>query len=75
VKLSDDRANLVKTIQRLDQEVREGRKFTDSETGHTVHVSGDRVVITNAKGEIVTQFRNSRANTQQRISNGKWIPQ
>jgi hypothetical protein len=35
----------------------------------------DRVVITNANGEIVTQFRNSRANTQQRISNGKWIPQ
>lgn len=31
-----------------------GCKFTDSETGNTVHVSSDRVVITDKSGEIVT---------------------
>jgi hypothetical protein len=55
--------------------IREGRKFTDSETGNTVHVSGDRVVITDKSGDIVTQFKNSRSNTQSRIQSGKWAPQ
>ncbi|WP_395854056.1 hypothetical protein [Cystobacter fuscus] len=55
--------------------IREGRKFTDSETGNTVHVSGDRVVITDESGEIVTQFKNTRSNTQSRIQSGKWVPQ
>ncbi|ATB39676.1 hypothetical protein CYFUS_005121 [Cystobacter fuscus] len=54
--------------------IREGRKFVDSETGHTVHVSGDRVVITNKNGKIVTHFENSRSNTQSRIQSGKWVP-
>jgi hypothetical protein len=55
--------------------IREGKKYVDSETGNTVHVSGDRVVITNAEGNEVSQFTNSRANTQQRVLEGKWIPQ
>jgi hypothetical protein len=55
--------------------IREGRKFTDSETGNTVHVSGDRVVITDESGEIVTQFKNPRSNTQSRVQNGRWVPQ
>ncbi|WP_242589655.1 RHS repeat-associated core domain-containing protein [Corallococcus macrosporus] len=54
--------------------VGQGRQFTDSETGNTIHVSGDRVVVTNGQGQIVTQFRNTRANTQSRIQNGRWIP-
>jgi RHS repeat-associated protein len=54
--------------------VRDGRQFTDTETGNNVFVRGDKVVVTNRNGEIVTQFTNSRANTQDRISSGKWEP-
>jgi hypothetical protein len=54
--------------------IQEGRKFTDSETGNIVHVSGERVVITGGDGQIVTQFRNPRANTQLRIQSGRWVP-
>lgn len=54
--------------------IREGRKFRDSETGNIVHVSGDRVVITNRRGEIITQFKNPRANTLSRIESRKWVP-
>jgi RHS repeat-associated protein len=54
--------------------IQEGRRFRDTETGHTVHVRGDRVVITNSEGKQVTQFKNSAANTQQRIESGKWEP-
>lgn len=54
--------------------VQEGRIFVDSETGHTVYVRGDRVVIRTADGRPVTQFKNPRANTQDRIQSGKWIP-
>ncbi|WP_241757920.1 SitA5 family polymorphic toxin [Myxococcus landrumensis] len=52
----------------------EGRKFTDAETGNVVYVSGDRVVITDALGRIITQFKNPRANTQARIQSGRWVP-
>jgi hypothetical protein len=54
--------------------IREGRKFVDTETGNTVHISGDRVVITNPEGKIVTQFKNPQANTQARIQSGRWVP-
>ncbi|HEX8826467.1 MAG TPA: hypothetical protein VF794_41585 [Archangium sp.] len=54
--------------------IQEGRKFTDTETGNIVHVSGDRVVITSKDGRVVTQFRNPRANTQSRIQSGRWVP-
>ena len=55
--------------------LREGRRFIDSETGHIVYVRGDRVVVLRPDGRPVTQFRNSRANTQKRIREGRWIPQ
>ena len=57
--------------------IREGKKFTDSESGYTVHVDGNRVVVTdpNKGNEPVTTFENSTANTQRRIQSGKWIPQ
>jgi len=54
--------------------IREGREFTDTETGNNIHVNGDRVVVTNKNGQIVSQFTNSRANTLQRIQSGRWIP-
>jgi hypothetical protein len=54
--------------------VREGRKFEDTETGNLVFVNGDRVVITTKEGKQVTQFTNTRANTQMRIRTGKWKP-
>jgi hypothetical protein len=54
--------------------LREGRKFIDTETGNTVHVAGDRVVITDTAGELVTQFKNPKANTQARIQSGRWVP-
>jgi hypothetical protein len=54
--------------------VRQGRQFVDTETGAIVNVDGNRVVITNSEGKVVTQFKNSRANTQQRIQSGKWKP-
>jgi hypothetical protein len=53
----------------------EGRVFTDSETGNTIHVKGNRVVITDSKGEIVSQFRITRANIQKQILSGKWTPE
>ncbi len=54
--------------------VSQGRTFRDTETGNTVHVKGNRVVINNSKGERVTQFKNPKANTQERIQSGKWEP-
>jgi len=54
--------------------VHAGRKFEDAETGNIVYVNGDRVVITDKKGKQITQFKNTRANTQARIRAGKWKP-
>ncbi|WXH30435.1 hypothetical protein WA016_04405 [Myxococcus stipitatus] len=54
--------------------LQEGRKFRDTETGNVVYVSGDRVVITDELGRIITQFKNPRANTQARIQSGRWAP-
>ncbi|HEY6448719.1 MAG TPA: RHS repeat-associated core domain-containing protein [Acidobacteriaceae bacterium] len=56
--------------------IQEGKEYTDSDTGYDVHVNGDRVVITDPAdgGKIVTRFTNSRANTQERVLSGKWIP-
>ena len=54
--------------------IREGKQYTDADTGYTVHVSGNRVVITDAAGQEVTEFINSRSNTQAGILSGKWIP-
>jgi hypothetical protein len=55
--------------------VREGKRLTDSESGHDVYVNGDRVVIVDSKtGKQITQFKNTKKNTQQRIRSGRWIP-
>jgi hypothetical protein len=52
----------------------QGRSYTDSDTGNNIHVKGDRVVITDSEGNQVSQFKNTRANTAQRVQDGKWIP-
>jgi hypothetical protein len=52
--------------------VREGRRLQDSESGHDVYVNGDRVVIVDSKtGKQITQFKNTKKNTQQRIKSGR----
>ncbi|MEM9558175.1 MAG: RHS repeat-associated core domain-containing protein, partial [Acidobacteriota bacterium] len=53
---------------------REGQEYTDSETGNTIVVRGDRVLVLNERGEEVTRFKNSRKNTRKRIENGRWVP-
>jgi hypothetical protein len=59
----------------VNRVVREGRLFQDSETGYYVYVRGDRVVIVDpATNQQITQFKNSRANTQKRIESGRWKP-
>lgn len=74
-----NRANEAKTdshrsVGNQDGVIKNGRKFIDNDTGYTVHVSGDRVVVTNQRGDIVTQVRNTRANTSRRITSGRWTP-
>ena len=54
--------------------VKEGNKYLDADTGHTVYVKGEKVVITDGKGKQITQFKNPRSNTNQRINDGKWVP-
>ena len=54
--------------------VREGQKYTDRDTGNTVYVKGNRVVTHDSQGNLVSQFKNSRRNTKQRIEDGRWIP-
>ena len=55
--------------------LRDWRVFRDTDTGNAVHVNGDRVVITSPDGaRVITQFTNTRANTQARIQSGRWEP-
>jgi RHS repeat-associated protein len=54
--------------------IREGRQYTDTETGNSVSVRGNKVVIRDKDGNIVSQFKNTRANTNQRVQDGRWIP-
>jgi len=52
----------------------DGKHFLDTETGNTVHVKGDKVVIDTPEGQLHSQFHNTKANTLKRIETGKWIP-
>ena len=54
--------------------IKEGKEYTDTETGNNIHVKSNRVVVTDQDGNIVSQFENTRANTQQRIQDGRWVP-
>jgi len=53
--------------------IREGKQYTDSETGNQVSVRGNRVVIRDQDGNIVSQFKNTKANTNQRVQDGRWV--
>ncbi|HGT3378250.1 TPA: RHS repeat-associated core domain-containing protein, partial [Pseudomonas aeruginosa] len=54
--------------------IENGKKYYDNDTGNTVHVDGDRVVVTDSNGTKVTQFKNTRANTNARVRSGRWTP-
>ncbi|OAI18170.1 MULTISPECIES: hypothetical protein [Methylomonas] len=54
--------------------VEEGREYTDNENGNIAYVKGDRVVVKDSDGNLVTQFKNSRSNTLKRIESGRWEP-
>ena len=57
----------------VNRVIREGKKYLDTETGHTVYVRGNRVVIQTPEGKFHSQFQNTRANTMARIKSGKWV--
>lgn len=52
---------------------REGKSYRDTETGYTVYVKGNRVTIFDGAKQ-VTQFKNSRRNTRNRVNSGRWEP-
>ncbi|NEP63529.1 MAG: hypothetical protein F6K31_42640 [Symploca sp. SIO2G7] len=54
---------------------RDGRHFRDTETGYDVYVRGNKVIVVEPSTKRqITQFKNSRANTQKRIESGRWKP-
>ncbi len=68
------RADADRSVGDRNSVIRDGKKYTDDLTGNNVHVSGDRVVITDQEGNFVSQFKNTRANTNARVESGRWIP-
>jgi RHS repeat-associated protein len=58
----------------VNRVIREGRAFSDAETGNDVYVSGNRVVIITPDGAIETQFNSTRRRIQDRIGTGRWLP-
>lgn len=51
-----------------------GAEVIDTVTGNSLFIKGDRVVILNSKGRLVSRMTNNRANTQQRLQSGKCKP-
>ncbi|MDM3871792.1 RHS repeat-associated core domain-containing protein [Porticoccus sp. W117] len=56
----------------VDRVIREGKRYTDTETGNTVYVKGNQVVILRPNGQFHTRFKNPRSNTLNRIRSGRW---
>jgi RHS repeat-associated protein len=55
--------------------VREGRGFLDTESGNHVYVRGNRAVVVDPQtGQEITKFKNTRANTLDRMESGRWVP-
>ena len=46
----------------------------DTETGNYVYVKGNKVVIQSPDGRSVSQFKNPRNNTQNRVRSERWKP-
>jgi hypothetical protein len=53
--------------------IQQGRQFTDTDTGNNISVRGNKVVVTDQEGNIMSQFKNTKANTQQRVEDGGWV--
>ena len=53
---------------------REGKRYEDTGTGNIVYVSGNKIYAETPDGREVSQFHNSRSNTQWRIRTGRWKP-
>lgn len=51
-----------------------GKHYHDSITDNEVFILGDKVYVENEFGEKVTQFHNSKTNTEKRIQSGRWEP-
>lgn len=67
--------DVTRQVGDVNRVVREGQLLRDTETGYDVYVKGNRVVIVDpATNQQITQFKNSRANTQKRIESGRWKP-
>jgi RHS repeat-associated protein len=58
----------------VNRTIRDGKHYIDTETGNNIYVRGNKVVITNNQGVVVTQFKNTRADTLDRVNRGKWKP-
>lgn len=54
--------------------VREGKSYRDTEKGTIAFVKGDRVVVTNSDGEVVTVLTITRRNLRERIKSGRYVP-
>jgi RHS repeat-associated protein len=54
--------------------IREGNHYMDSKSGNDIYVRGDRVVVVNQEGKIVSSFTNTKSNTAMRIRTGRWQP-
>jgi hypothetical protein len=69
------KGDVTRQVGDVNRVVREGRLLQDAETGYYVYVKGERVVIVDpANNQQITQFKNSKANTQKRIKSGRWKP-
>lgn len=72
---AQSRTDSHRSVGDANKVVLEGRRYLDSETGAHVYIKGDRVVILDNEGKIITQFKNTKQNTRNRVRSGKWIPQ
>lgn len=66
-------SNLDRNVGDPNSVIDQGRKYTDSATGNSIYVDGNRVVVVDPSGDRVTQFKNSRANTEAKVRSEKWI--
>lgn len=69
-----DQGDAHRQVGDANRTIRDGQRYRDTQTGNNVYVRGNRVVITNKDGVIVTQFKNSRTNTRERLRSGRWEP-
>lgn len=54
--------------------VSQARSYNDTQTGNTVYAEGSKVVVLTPSGRLRTSFRDTDANTINRIRSGRWVP-